>query len=301
MKIEYLEEFLALSESLNYGVTAEDYYISTSTLSRHIALLEEELKEELFRREGRSVALSEAGSVLIPYARQIVSSKNECVSTFSRMRDALHQTLTIGFSGCIVQYGLMDLIFEYRRQHPQVNVLMAENNTTALLQKVSGHLLNFAICYDYGLPESRGLEERVLLRDRLAVAIAETNPLSSASGVTLQQLKNETFVLRREGGASHRYLWSMFEEALFHPTVAAYSESGDTLLNYVAQGVGVSVVEKERFLHAVPPGVRLIDLSPEREKCLSLFFCRRVYDYTEKQFLAFLKDNLGKYVPTAGI
>lgn len=43
IKISYLREFVLLAETLNFSKTAEKSYITQPALSRHLALLEDEM------------------------------------------------------------------------------------------------------------------------------------------------------------------------------------------------------------------------------------------------------------------
>ncbi|MCD7856240.1 MAG: LysR family transcriptional regulator [Clostridiales bacterium] len=66
MKLEYLNEFITLSETKNYSVCADALYISQPSLTRHIQELEKELGVPLFERAARGVVLTEEGNLFIP-------------------------------------------------------------------------------------------------------------------------------------------------------------------------------------------------------------------------------------------
>ena len=51
MNIEYLREFAALAENGNYLETAEELYMSQSTLSKHIMKMEKELGTRVDRHD----------------------------------------------------------------------------------------------------------------------------------------------------------------------------------------------------------------------------------------------------------
>ena len=58
MELKYIREFVSLAETSNYFETAERLFITTSSLSRHIKALEEELGMPLFDRTTRKVVLN---------------------------------------------------------------------------------------------------------------------------------------------------------------------------------------------------------------------------------------------------
>ena len=64
IKINYIEEYILLAETLNFSKTAELYFITQPALSKHIAILEDEMEAKLFERNTRSVKLTPAGEAV---------------------------------------------------------------------------------------------------------------------------------------------------------------------------------------------------------------------------------------------
>ena len=62
MNTEHIKEFVLLASNLNFSKAAEDSFISQSSLSKHIRILEKELGAQLFIRTTRSIMLTEAGN-----------------------------------------------------------------------------------------------------------------------------------------------------------------------------------------------------------------------------------------------
>ena len=62
MEISALQQFLVLAETLNFTQAAEKCFVTQPTLSRKIAVLENELGVRLFVRSRKSVMLTAEGS-----------------------------------------------------------------------------------------------------------------------------------------------------------------------------------------------------------------------------------------------
>ena len=67
-----LRMFLALTASLNFSRTAEQFFVTQPSLSKAIRDLEEELGLRLFERSTRSVKLTESGERLAALARGVI-------------------------------------------------------------------------------------------------------------------------------------------------------------------------------------------------------------------------------------
>lgn len=64
LNIQYLREYVLLSETLNFSKASKIMFISQSVLSRHIAIIEKEMGSELFVRNTRNATLTDAGKVV---------------------------------------------------------------------------------------------------------------------------------------------------------------------------------------------------------------------------------------------
>ena len=87
MEPEQLRIFLAVAEHGSFTAAAKALFVSHSTTSRAVAALEQELGLPLFLRQGRSVALTQAGETLKPEAERLLGLMEEIKQKIQREKE----------------------------------------------------------------------------------------------------------------------------------------------------------------------------------------------------------------------
>jgi DNA-binding transcriptional LysR family regulator len=86
VEILHLRYFVAVAEELNFSQAARKLHMAASPLSQRIKDLEHELGQQLFERSTHKVALTQAGTALLPMAREVLENLN---SIPWRLREAI--------------------------------------------------------------------------------------------------------------------------------------------------------------------------------------------------------------------
>src|SRR5260370_37061803 len=81
---DILRTLVAAQQLGGFNRAAQQVGRSQSAVSQQIRKLEEQLGQALFRKEGRGLALTEAGDVALSYARRILSLNDEAVAAGRR-------------------------------------------------------------------------------------------------------------------------------------------------------------------------------------------------------------------------
>jgi len=191
MELRQIRYFIAVAELLSYSNAAKQLHVSISPLSRQIRQLEEEFGVQLFERDRRRVALTDAGKVFLREAKPLI-----------RQTESLSQQLRLAKSGELgiirVAVGLHlgdmigTLVQQHIQTHPAVEIecqgIFSTMQNTALRQGM----------IDVGFlrpPVDAALASEILYEEPLVALVGKTNPLARRTSVRIEDLADETLFL----------------------------------------------------------------------------------------------------------
>jgi len=205
MEMRQLAYFIAVAEELNFTRAARRALVAQPAISQQMLALERELGEALFDRGPRSVRLTPAGQAFLPHARATLAAAQAGRDAITSLRGLLTGRLSVG----TIQHGpanLATLIGDFHREHPGVELRVAEGHTGPLLTAVRAGEMDFAYA---GLgPGERipaGLSSEVVAAEPVVLAVHPTHRLAGQESVPLSRLRDQPMVTLPEGAASGRW------------------------------------------------------------------------------------------------
>lgn len=115
MTLIQLQSFLRTAEEMSFTKAAEKLFISRQVVSTHVKTLEEELGYQLFRRGGKSIELTDSGTVLFQRLSAL-EEQLEAALDDARMREQGVVELSIGV--CEMQRDWEWRLFAFAEAHP---------------------------------------------------------------------------------------------------------------------------------------------------------------------------------------
>lgn len=273
MDIRQLQEFVDLAKTCNFQKTAENLNTSQPCISKHVHKLEEELDVELFDRTSRNVKLNKFGSAFAAYAQKIVDLHMEAINEINSLRHISSNCLSVGFHPILGQYGFVELLSDFGKEHPEISVNLFESaNLEDMLKTHQCHIV-FA-------PEnelsSKNLRSILYMRDRLAIICSDSHPLAKERTVTLSQLQDETFIVHSmspNGISELTNFQRLCGENEFTPKIAATVSRTATAVRFVSQGKGIAVLFRKHVPNDLT-GIKLIDIVPELPVNICVFYLK---------------------------
>jgi len=144
LNLRQLKAFLGVAETSNFTKTAQQQHLSQAALSASIRELETQLRCRLFERTTRSVELTAAGREFLPVAQQVVESLHNAARELQRLGPSGVSRLRLGFTPILASNVVPELLEEFQRQFPMVQVDVVDAGPAELLELVEADRLDAA-------------------------------------------------------------------------------------------------------------------------------------------------------------
>ncbi len=283
LTLNQLRYFRTLAETGHFGRAAQRLNLSQPPLSRQMALLEQDLGTRLMDRTPKGVALTSAGRQFCDDATVILRLVAQARQNAAAAGRGEAGQLTIGFTMCAAYSVVPMLTRLYQQAFPKVDLRIRELMPTVLERDLMDGSIDFAISFP-GI-ENGPFKSRVLLREPLNVALPEGHPLAMREALAVEDLARERFLIvpRDQAAALYDSVVHRCEAAGFHPVIGLEVYLQQTIVNLVAEGLGIAFVPASmqrskiegvvfRSVEAPPSIDQLLFWSPtSRNPCIAGF------------------------------
>ena len=238
MELRQLEYLVAVVDHGGFTRAAQRLHVAQPGVSAQIRRLEAELGQALLDRTSRGVRPTAAGEAVLPYARAAIAAVAGVRPAVDEVSGLLRGRVAVGTVTSYGELPVPQLLAEFHRRHPQVEITLGETTSDQLLAGVRDGRLDLAIAATAdAVPD--GVASLTLIDTELAAAVARTDPLAGRETLTIAALLARELVCLPHGTGVRAAL----EAASGGAARVAY-EAGDprVVADLAEQGLGVAVL-----------------------------------------------------------
>lgn len=125
-----LDEFVAVAECASFSRAAERLRLSSSQVSRQVALLEDCLQVRLLYRTTRRVSLTEAGQTFFARCQRLIEERNEAFESIGDLQSAPSGLLRMTAAVAYGERFIVPLVNDFMSSYPQLKLEIELTNRT---------------------------------------------------------------------------------------------------------------------------------------------------------------------------
>jgi DNA-binding transcriptional LysR family regulator len=226
LELRHLKYFVTVADELHFGRAAE------------------RLGAKLFERKGRGIALSNAGSALLPRARGILIQAERAADSVARSQRGELGELHLGLmSSGPFTFVVPRVLARFRERLPDVRLLIHEMATSHQIEALEQGVLDVGVIRPDALPDS--IKSIELFKDSLTVVMHSSNPLAATPGpIDIAELAHEDFIFYQRSLAVRLYdeVIALCTKAGFNPRILYEVRELPTIIGLISGGFGVAVL-----------------------------------------------------------
>lgn len=144
MNLTQLRYVKAVAETGSFTLAAEQCHVTQPTLSNGIAQLEQEFEERLFARTTRTVVLTPFGKHILPFIDKVLRAQAELLLETRNFVHPSRAVVRIGTSPLLGANWLAPMLEEFRKMHPDVEIILHEQNMAELYRMLMRDFSTFS-------------------------------------------------------------------------------------------------------------------------------------------------------------
>ena len=243
MEMRHLLHFVALAEEGQFTAAARRLNIVQSGLSVTIKEMEQELGVQLVNRTTRTVSLTDAGELFLEHARSSLLMLNDGIEAVRSRDGVVRGRLHLGILQSLGPYVDLPLLLEtFRTRYPLVEFSVRSLSTEKIPALVRSGYVDLSFHALVTEKKWAGVKIIPFAQDSLVAICSRRHALAERASVSLDLMSEERFVDLTPERALRTLVDRTFaENSLRRESVYQVSDV-DTMLRFVAGGLGVSIV-----------------------------------------------------------
>lgn len=178
MDIEFLKTFLEVRKTRNFGLAAQNLFVTQAAVSARIKQLEEAFGVRLFIRQRNNIQLTEEGERLVPHAETMLLAWSRAKHDVELKPEQKSQ-LSIGSTPGLWNYAFQDKLATITGACPDLQLRTEAHTSSELVRLILERALDLAILFDAPLLPELTLRPIEKLKLALASNIADVTSKSA--------------------------------------------------------------------------------------------------------------------------
>ena len=145
MELQQLRYFIAVADSGKFTAAARDLHVAQPSISKQLRKLEDELGAALLERRRTGVVLTDAGAILLPWAKRMLADLDGARSEVAGLATLEGGRLSVGATPSLSTVLLPRVLAAFHAEHPGITLSVVEAGSRDLVDRLAAGDLDLAL------------------------------------------------------------------------------------------------------------------------------------------------------------
>ncbi|HWL24575.1 MAG TPA: LysR family transcriptional regulator [Ureibacillus sp.] len=249
-----LEIFVTTAEQKSFTRAAELLHITPSAVSLSIKALEKKLDTKLFDRNNKYVQLTKSGQIVYTQAKEILLKYDHMRHLLSELEPSINISLSIGAAYTFGEYFLPSIIYAFNKRHSSIIPDITIHNSKTITDQVQKQELDIGFIVRSEIGDISDVDIFPFYEDNLVIVARPDHPILKSSGIDLDLLEAETWIIREVGSGTREVTEKFFSQLGISPKKIMSFGSSQTIKESVALGLGISYLSESIVKNEIQAG-----------------------------------------------
>ncbi|MDU4959500.1 MAG: LysR family transcriptional regulator [Sporomusaceae bacterium] len=239
MELRQLEIFRCAAKTLNFTAAGVKLGYAQSNITGQIRRLESELQVKLFERLGRGIRLTSEGKQFLQRAEAILELCEKARMEISPQH--CRGAINIGTAETICVYRLPQILLEYRKRYPLVEIKIHTEACDNLYSMLKANTIDLALVLTGSIRQPE-LTARLLHEETMAAVVSPLHPLACRPAITAADFAGECLIITLPGCGYRPLILSMLERRHSTPGSLMELSSAGAIKQCAICGLGIAIL-----------------------------------------------------------
>jgi DNA-binding transcriptional LysR family regulator len=239
--IRQIQVFAEAAQTLSFARVAERLHLTPAGVSFQIKQMELQTGFALFERVGRKVALTDAGTALLGYAKQVLQALNDADRAMMALKGLTGGRVTIGLVST-AKYIVPHLLTRFQATYPAIAIDLRDGNRRWIIEALVKGQLDLAIMGQP--PEEAEVTAEPFAPHPSVLVAAPSHPLAGSQNLPVSILAGEPFIAREEGSGTRLLMERFFQKNGLSSRIVMTTSSNETIKQAVMAGMGIALISR---------------------------------------------------------
>lgn len=250
LKNFYIFKYLLKTKS--YSQTALKFNLSQPAVTKIIQNFEKNLEDSIFYKHSingkRKLSLTQVGQEFSNYVDDILKCHEVFENKIKQMKNSCYGELRIGLptlgSTLVSKY-----LAKFNEKYPEIHLNILETGSLALQEALKENEIEIGIILN---PAQEYFNSFLLYDVPLHLVVSKKSPFSSYTEISIEQLKNEKFILFNDTFALNPLILKECHKSNFKPNIVCKSSQWDFITKMVELNIGIALLPKPYTITSNP-------------------------------------------------
>ncbi len=197
MDSRHLKHFVTVAELGHFTKAAKELHISQPALSISIKKFEQQLEVELFRREERSITLTDEGKVLFEHAKRVLQQIDDAKLAIDELRGLEKGEVRLGAPSMMGSYFFPQVLMAFKSHYPNLKLTLIDAGTRSIRKMLLDGELDIGVINNENVPDD--LETDHLLNVEMVAVVGPEHALAKRKSISFDEFFEHELAMFKPG------------------------------------------------------------------------------------------------------